>query len=64
MLIRHSQDIIVHQMSRLAADSLEASQAMVARIRGEQMLKEAIERLDGAGPVQAAPDKRAVDKTV
>lgn len=62
MLIRHSQDIIVHQLARIEAGSLEASQALVAKYRGEQMIAEAVARLEA--PAEMSPDEteRAVDK--
>ena len=64
MLIRHSFEIVVNRLARIEAGSLEASQALVAKYRGEQMAAEAVARLDD--PAGAAGRDRAamVDKSV
>ena len=62
MLIRHSFEIVVNRLARIEAGSVEASQALVAKYRGEQMVREAVARLDEVGEA-AGRDRAAVDKS-
>ncbi len=60
MLIRHSFEIVVNRLARMEAASAEAGQALVAKYRGEQMVREAVARLDDVGDEGArGVDKRA-----
>lgn len=67
MLIQHSQSILFHRMALSETGNLKASQMLVARYRGEQMIAEAVETLEGGEPAEVSPDdatERAVDRTV
>lgn len=58
MLIQQSPQIIVHRLASVEAQSLEARGALVAKHRGEAMIRQAIERLDAPEPDGTAEDGR------
>lgn len=63
MLIQHSQPIILHRMSKLEAQSLEAGAALIAKYRGDMMIAEAIERLDAPKTEQSDRPTSHICKT-
>ena len=65
MLIRHSFEIVVNRLARMEAGSAEAGQALVAKYRGEQMVREAVARLDAEGDEGARDGvERGIDRVV
>ncbi|WMT89171.1 hypothetical protein [Pelagibacterium sp. H642] len=62
MLIQHSSTIVIHRLASVEAQSLEARGALVAKHRGEVMIRQAIERLDAPNPEGTVDDGR-VDRT-
>ena len=60
MLIRHSSEILVNRLAQIEARSVEASQALVAKIRGDMMISAAIEKLDAP---KGGPDPQVLDKS-
>ena len=60
MLINHSREILLNRLALAEAKSLEARPLLIARIVGEQLNAQAIEKLDAPEPLPSTRlDKRA-----